>query len=366
VPKKCREEKPMSRSSVGAAAFAAALLLCAQSLSTPAQAQACSAFGNTPRPHNAMMTRAGYSLVRCKGGSRLADYTDDNGTPRQACFYDHPDASSAHPLPLVVFLQASFAPLDGQLAKTGLVDHRLTADLSGDPQRPGFLLLAPMPRFTTHFYPLPNGFSLGWDVWYRQFAASAREVAGLRYAPNVDFAAIDHFIDRVIRSGRVDGRRIFIVGYSNGASMTVEYVQHRPRIAAAATYSGPNPYAFLDDACPQRPVAVAAADDGELAVTRTDAPVFLLHRDCDVYGSCPNMQAMQEQLIQSGTADARTQMLDRAQQPLQNCDHACGTEVNGSAFNLKARLTGTAGHNEWPDEWTARMLQFLREHPLAP
>ena len=352
----------MNRKTIGAAALAAALTLCAGS----ASAQQCSAFGNAPRPHNALMTQAGYSLVQCKGGSKLSGYTDTNGTPRQACFYDQPAATAERPLPLIVFLQASFAPLDGQLAKTGLIDLRLGADLNGDPQRPGYLLLAPMPRFTTHYYPLPNSFSLGWDVWYRQFAAGTREVAGVRYPTNVDFASVDHFVDRLLQSGRVDRRRIFLVGYSNGAATAVEYIQHRSQIAAAAIYSGPNPYAFLNDACPQRPVASVAVDNGELQVSRSDAPIFHLHRDCDVYGSCPNVQAMQEQLIGLGTARAQTQTLDRTQQPTQACDAACGTDVQGSPYNLKSRLVGTAGHNEWPDQWTGRMLQFLREHPLSP
>lgn len=346
-----------------AAAFAAALSL--GSTPAAAAATACTAFGNPPRGTSNALTATSYALTRCRGGVALKDYVDRNGTPRQACFWDNAAAAVDQPLPLVVYLQASFAAIDTQIGKTGLIDAGSSANLSGDAARPGFLLLAPLPRYTQHYYPVPNSFSLGFDVWYRQFGSSARSIEGVEYPVNVDFATIDHYIAQLVDTKRVDARRVYLVGYSNGASTAIEYAQNRPGIAAAAVYSAPDPYGFLNDPCQQQPVASTPANIAELQVMRTDAPIFHLHRDCDISGSCPNASQLNDQLLGSGTANILTQVIDRDQQPLSECDAACGTDPNGSAFNLKARITGVHNHNTWPSAWDARLLGFLREHPLS-
>jgi len=341
-----------------------AALLCAGN--TQAATSACTAFGNAPRTVNKLLSQAQNALVTCKNGIKLGGFNDGDGLARNACFYDNGAATPAHPLPLVVYLQASMARIDAQIAKTGLIDARITTNLTDDATSEGFLLLAPLPRFTNHYYPLPNGYSLGFDVWYRQFAREPQTVAGIRYAPNVDFATIDHFIDEQIASGRVDLRRIYLVGYSNGASTAVLYAQNRPEIAAAAIYSAPDPYGFLNDPCQQQPVADATSVISEISVPRTDAPIFHVHNDCDVYGSCPNAVHFQQQIDDSGTAQMTTEMIDKKQNLVNTCDAICGIDPNGSPYNLKSRLTGTANHNRWPDAWNARLLDFLRMHPLPP
>ncbi|WP_428310285.1 alpha/beta hydrolase [Hydrocarboniphaga sp.] len=343
-------------------ALLAALWLC----SAPALAAdaACSAFGNPPQATSNGLSALSYALTRCSGGALLDGYIDSNGTPRRACFWDNPAATAERPLPLLIYLQASLAPLDTQIGKTGLLDARLSADLSGDAAKRGFLLLAPLPRYTRHYYPLPNGFSLGFDVWYRQFGRSERSVDGVRYPVNVDFATIDHYIAQLVATQRVDPQRIVLLGYSNGASTAIAYAQNRANIAAAAVYSAPDPYAFLDDACPQQPVTAAPASIAELQVTRRDAPIFHLHRDCDVYGSCPNAQRLGARIAGSASALWREQIIDRDQQPVDACDAACGSNADGSPWNLKARITGSHNHNSWPDAWDDRLIGFLREHPL--
>jgi predicted alpha/beta hydrolase family esterase len=346
-----------------AAAFAAALCFSCASVSDADAA--CSAFGNPPQTFSAALTAASYALTHCQNGAMLKAYTDANGTPRQACFWDNPAATSATPLPLVVYLQASLVALDTQIGKTGLLAARLAADLSGDAAKPGFLLLAPLPRYTRHYYPLPNNFSLGFDIWYRQFGNAARSVDGIRYPANVDFVTIDHYIAQLTATQRVDAKRIYLVGYSNGASTAIEYAQNRANIAAAAVYSAPDPYAFLSDPCAQQPVAAAPASNAELQVMRRDAPIFHLHRDCDVYGSCASAQRMHERINGSGTAQLLTQTIDRDQQPVTQCDAACGSDPDGSPWNLKARTTGSHNHNTWPGDWDNRLLGYLRGHPLA-
>lgn len=329
-------------------------------------AAACTAFGNTPRPVNKSISQVQNALITCKNGVKLGGYSDGDGLARNACLYDNSAATRAHPLPLVVYLQASMANIDTQIAKTGLLDERISVNLTDEPDRPGFVLLAPLPRFTTHYYPVPNGYSLGFDVWYRQFSRQPQTVGGKRYAPNVDFATIDHYIDEQVASGRVDPRRIYLVGYSNGASTAVLYAQNRPEVAAAAVYSAPDPYGFLNDPCQQQPVADSTNGSAEILVPRIDAPIFHLHNDCDVYGSCPSGEHFQQQLDDSATAMMSSQIINKAQSAVSACDNACGTDPNGSAYNLKARLTGNTNHNRWPDLWNTRLLDFLREHPLPP
>lgn len=347
-----------------AAFIAATMSLCSATIA--AAATTCSAFGNPPRPMSSGLTAISQSLTRCQGGALLTGYQDEYGTPRAACFWDNAAATPDQPLPLVIYLQASFAPLDSQIGKTGLLTARTGADLSGDTDRPGFLLLAPLPRYTRHYYPLPNGFSLGFDVWYRQFGSSTARVDGIDYPVNVDFATIDHYIAQTVSSRRVDPHRIFLVGYSNGGSTAIAYAQHRRNIAAAALYSAPDPYAFLNDACPQQPVTDAPASIAELQVTRRDAPIFHVHRDCDAYGSCPNAQRWGDRIAGSASANWLRQIIDYDQQPTSSCDAACGSNADGSPWNLKARTTGTRNHNQWPDTWDARLLAWLREHPLPP
>ena len=49
--------------------------------------------------------------------------------------------------------QGSAIPSDFQLPVTNVLDGLGSADLSGDPSRPGFYLLEPVGRVTDHFYP---------------------------------------------------------------------------------------------------------------------------------------------------------------------------------------------------------------------
>src|SRR5439155_1470071 len=76
----------------------------------------------------------------------------------------------------------------------------------------------------------------GWDNWYRQLDKSggAVTVDGVSYPQNVDAATIDHFIDEEVATGKVDTRRIYVTGWSNGAAMGFLYALSRRRIAAAA------------------------------------------------------------------------------------------------------------------------------------
>jgi len=89
------------------------------------------------------------------GGETLS-WTDAKNESRKACLFTPPNASKTAQLPLLVFLQGSLFPAPPQLLLNDWIPLTKTADLTGDTQRPGFILLLPIGRNTHHFYPYPD------------------------------------------------------------------------------------------------------------------------------------------------------------------------------------------------------------------
>ena len=231
---------------------------------TAAVAETCNPFGNVPRTIVQDVT-----TLTCVGGTMMATWSDSDGTPRQACLYEPASASPTSPLPLIVYIHPSLFTADTLPTVTNILDYQTSADLSGDPARPGFIVVAPEGRATTHFYPQPDDQGTGWDNWYRQLDRRGRDVSvdGVTYPPNVDAATIDHFIDEEVATGKVDTRRIYVTGWSNGAAMGMLYALNRRRIAAAAVYTAPDAFEAFDDPCPQQPVGRRARSDAEMRVS---------------------------------------------------------------------------------------------------
>src|SRR5690349_3311755 len=165
--------------------------------------------GNTPRPPTSSVDGllATVNLCTLLGGEILT-WTDGDENPRFACLAAPANASKQTPLPLLVWLHPSLFPID-TVRITDIFFKQNTADLSGDPERPGFILLLPAGRDTQHYYPFPDDTGLGWDNWYRNFNRNDPDI-------NVDVAAIDHFIKVVRDRGIVDPQRIYMSGWSNG------------------------------------------------------------------------------------------------------------------------------------------------------
>jgi len=338
----------------------------------------CTPFGNEPRPRQDFLALTNPMLC-LGGGKRLPDWQDAAGTTRQACIYE--PASSSKPLPLVFWLQGSMLPSTVQLPVTNVLSSQDTADLTGDPERKGFILVELAGRITNHFYPVPNNTGTsGWDNWDRQLypGAGARTVNGKTYPMNLDAAAIDHYIEQALASGKVDPKRIYMMGWSNGAAMSILYAMNRPLIAAAAVYSSPNPYDALSDDCGQVPVAGAPRNDTEVQVFNPTVPIFHIINDCDIYSICPGGVALKDTLASTGTAALRFQIINLGQSPVSTCMAACGTNprgtdysdltgnldlVNGGLPSLLGVLPGIPNHLRWPFNWTEEYFTFLREHP---
>ncbi|HZP42681.1 MAG TPA: PHB depolymerase family esterase [Candidatus Binatia bacterium] len=326
-------------------------------------AAVCTPFGNPPRPLVPDLT-----TTTCAGGTTLGPWPDGDGTPRRACLWEPPGASSAGPLPLVVYVHPSLFTADTVPFATNLLAFLATANVSGDRSRPGFILLAPEGRATAHFYPAPDDRGTGWDNWYRQLdpAGATRVVAGVAYPENVDAATIDHFVAEETATGKVDPRRIYVTGWSNGSAMAVLWALNRPGIAAAAVYSAPNPFRAFDDPCPQTPVAGAPRGDAEIQVFNRRVPVYHLHNDCDIAGICPNGELLRSQLRRLRTPFTDV-IVDATQTRVATCLAACGTSPDGDlafADNPLGFTLGTRNHTRWPTLWTRAMLDFFRRHPL--
>lgn len=338
---------------------AALLALAAQ----PAASAQCGPFGNPPRPRVLNTT-----ITTCVGGVTVGPWVDGDGTLRNACLYEPASASPARPLPLVVYLQPSLFTADTIPLATNLLELRDTADLTGDPARPGFILLAPQGRATTHFYPAPDDQGTGWDNWYRQLDPSGgpRVAGGRLYPQNVDAATIDHFIAAEVATGKVDTNRIYVTGWSNGSAMAVLYALNRPQVAAVAVYTAPNPFRAFDDPCPQTPTFTAPSSSAEVRVWNRRLPAYHVHNDCDIAGICPNGELLAAQLDRLGL-DVTDVIIDAAEQPVDACLDACGTSPDAymsAADDPLGFTVGTANHTRWPLLWTADMLAFFAAHPL--
>ncbi|HUA32653.1 MAG TPA: PHB depolymerase family esterase [Candidatus Binataceae bacterium] len=323
----------------------------------------CGPFGDAPAQ---IQTGLWPSLVvnhglRCFGGEKLGPWLDSDGTQRYACLYDYVSSQSNDAYPLVVFVHGSLANADSTIA-TGLIPKSKSTNLGTS--HPGFVLLAPEGRETTHYYTAPDDRGMGWDNWYRQFSRGDVIANGTTYKENVDAAAIDHFIQQVEASRKIDRNRIYMTGWSNGAAMALLYALNRRNIAAAAVYSAPDPFSAFDDACPQTPVAGAPASTKEISLTNPKVPIMHVRNSCDIGGICPNGLKFVSQIKALGN-----QIDDIIVNPegirVQQCDPLCGTNPDGGGdISTSGSMLGFKHHLAWPRTWNDRMFDFMKNHPL--
>jgi len=326
----------------------------------------CGPFGDPP----AQVDRGWYASFvtarssACPGGTRLGPWLDGNGDARYACLYQAARAGEREPLPMLVYLHPSETSAYSVML-TGLVG--LTGKGALRDGNPGFILLAPQGRYTTHRYPGYDSNALGWDNWYRQLSTAGAVRAGdATYDENADAASIDHFVGSMIATGKVDRRRIYVMGWSNGAAMALLYALNRPWVAAAAVYSAPDPFAALFDVCTQTPVDAAAVGDGQARVINPRVPLMHVHNDCDIGGICPNGSRFAARVRALG-GSVEDVIIDSSGVRVPSCDDSCGTdEMANGQIGTVASFRGLARHMRWPAQWNERMLTFLREHPLAP
>ncbi|MGH7813157.1 MAG: hypothetical protein ACREQI_04050 [Candidatus Binataceae bacterium] len=296
----------------------------------------------------------------CFEGKLLGPWKDSDGTERYSCLYEPKSMPPGRQFPLVVFLHGSMFSADSILV-TNLVKAADTTDLGAG--RPGFVLLAVEGRDTDHYYIGPDRTGLGWDNWYRQLNPSGNvTIAGKTYKENVDAAAIDHFIAQEIATGKVDPKRIYLTGWSNGAAMALLYVLNRPNVAAAAIYSAPDPFGAFGDPCEQTPVANSPANNGEVQIFNPKVPVMHVRNACDIGGICPNGNRLAKQMRSAGV-NFDDVIIDADNNRVASCDVSCGTDPDGGGdIPTLGFIRGAKNHFFWPGEWTGRMLEFLKKY----
>jgi predicted esterase len=201
--------------------------------------------------------------------------------------------------------------------------------LSANPAVRGFILLSPQGRRATPWESL-TGTGFHWDEWYRNPTL------------NLDALAVDHFLDEVIASGKVDTDRIYVFGWSNGAYMAALYgVWRGARIAAMGQYAGADPWSRTP--CP-------------IPFTYTrKVPLFLLRNLCDQLVPCATTSAWIDTLTKMSWPFAyrSLDLCGGVTDSAKPCDGTCG----------KAR--GLFEHVRWPKKTAlAEMLGFFKQHPL--
>lgn len=348
-----------------------------QTLTTtiPVTRAACTPFGAAPSVVSAALDGA-INPTCLPGGEKLERWADGDGTMRDACLFEPAAASIDHKLPLVIYLHPSLVGTDLSLDVANIRSQLETADLSGDPDKPGFIMLAPYGRIGTRYYPLPDqNYSPGWDNWYRQMLPDGqdRRVNGTTYPANVDAAAIDHYLEWVLAQGKVDPKRIYLMGWSNGSAMATLYGLNRPQIAAAAIYSAPDAFGAFNDPCVQQPVAGSPKDDTELQLLNPQLPIYHMHNACDIGGLCPNSLQLRDTLAAGGGSMIDDHIIDASLKDVAQCNALCGTnplanyagldDPAGYAQNIPGYAIGTINHLRWPFSRTVDLFTFLREHP---
>jgi poly(3-hydroxybutyrate) depolymerase len=348
------------------AAILAALALVSLALASRAQAaDQCTPFGNPPAKVDRGVIASSIAAHNpiCFGGRVVSPWKDSAGSDRFGCIYEPEGHSRDNPLPLIVFLHGSVATADS-IKLTGLLGAIDKADLGG--KKPGFILLAPEGRYTSHYYPGLDANAMGWDNWYRQLTPSGDEtIAGADYKENVDAAAVDHFIQEEIATGEVDATRIYLMGWSNGAAMALLYALNRQSIAAAAVYSAPDPFGAFTDPCPQSPVTRAPTSNAQLQIFNPHIPLMHVRNSCDIGGICPNGNTFAAQMRSLGVS-LDDVILDPDGKQVTSCDDTCGVNPNADGdISASGTLRGVSHHLRWPAASNARMFDFLKRHQLS-
>ncbi len=299
-------------------------------------------------------------------------WTDPDGVTRSACLFSPAGASPASQRPLVVWLHGGGAgSADHVYDYTSLRAKAPSYDLSGDPQRPGFFLLSVHGRHLHYPTEAPRDGNHH-DFYFRDLGRPSR---------NPDIANVDRLVDDLVRTGNVDPRRIYFMGWSNGAFFSQMYVIARQNTptpdgnvpAAAVAYTGADPFHNTQDtqspSCQLDPYPISRA------------PIFLVSRACDVI-ACDSAQA--QDLVRQGAIVPPGHIVGEWETKLRNDvgdPNVLRRIVSGTGQTVAACTAApfcTNGiallnHLRWPDgvadgsanDHEPAMLDFLRDHPLS-
>jgi poly(3-hydroxybutyrate) depolymerase len=296
-------------------------------------------------------------------------WTGADGITRYACRYRHPQASPTEPRPLVVFLHGGNGTADTAYDFTSLRSKAEAAGLSGDPARAGFHLLTIHGR-NVHYPTLAPRDGRHHDFYFRDLASPSS---------NPDIANLDRLIDDLAATGEVDGRRIYLMGWSNGGFFSQMYgigrhVTPTPggnRVAAVVAFTAADPFHNIhpdqDPSCQLAPYPTSAL------------PILLIGRACDVV-ACDEAQAQvlraagfecePGHVVGTWEADLAAKVQDPNVERL--IVSGLGDLVQACTHDGCTPTAATLNHVRWPDGIADRsgndhepaLLDFLARHPL--
>lgn len=212
------------------------------------------------------------------------------GFTRHACVYRPAGASVTSKRPLILWFHPGGeggADLAG--SETSLLAKAESYDLTGDPARPGFILVSVQGRNLRFPTTAPRD-GQHHDFYYRDLRSPSS---------NPDIANTDTLIDAMVQEGIVDTNRIYVVGWSNGGFFSQLYAIARydtataggNRIAAAAVFAAADPFAGISWD-PFNETSVSDDDACRLAIYPvSDIPILIVYRTADSAVACDAVQA---------------------------------------------------------------------------
>jgi len=247
----------------------------------------------------------------------VLEVADANGTPRYGCVFSPSSLEQRTPLPLVIFFHREGDDATAAHRKTKLRKRNHRVDLSGDPRRKGYIILAPQAR------------RIGKTSWLR---FDTEHVA----VDNVDIVTVDHFVDVLQQKGLIDPRQIYAVGHGRGGEMAALYAMVRPdRVAAFATFA--SNAAQLKWSCATPP-----------------PPAAILYRACDTVTPCADV----EQWLQA-REDARAPTWSLRMGVTRKAEPSCA--LSKRRCRPKG---GKINHHRWPKSREKEMLEYLARFSL--
>ena len=295
------------------------------------------------------------------------DPGDPHGVTRYSCEFRPDGADASSPRPLLLYVHGSGGSARTVYAATSLRTKAIDQDLSGDPQRPGFVLVAPQSR-NLHWPTKDPQDGAKHDTFHRSLGTNST---------NPDLRFYDHLVDTLVDEGVVDPARIYIMGWSNGARFAATYAIARHatptpggnHVTAVANYSGGDPFENTRHdqvpSCKQDPYPTSAV------------PFWLTSRSCD---GVVCSQALADQWLAAeipvspgnvaetwiatlreviGDPHVTWDLVDDEALPADACDPDCTI------------ARAVENHIYWPDgiddgsnnDREPLMLEFLRGHP---
>jgi pimeloyl-ACP methyl ester carboxylesterase len=285
------------------------------------------------------------------------------GGARAACVF-RPASADTEARPLVVFLHGSEGAASAIYHAVTLREKAAIWRFTGGSGR-GFWLAALQGR-NLH-WPQDRFEGAHFDYFFRDLASPSR---------NADVASLDRLIDDLAAQPGVDPSRIYLVGWSNGATFAQMYAIARHerstpgghRVAAAAGYAGGDPFENLSDE--QSPSCALQH------YPTSQVPLMVVHRACDALAACDETQRRLFALPPGMAVVPWIAILQRQVRD-PNVERITVDRLGQRRFACAApascsRVVGLRNHLAWPNgiadgsgiDWEADMLGFLGERRL--